>query len=73
MCKLTETDEAITGDALVAILQPDLKEMGVASLGHRLTILKGIYDLKKRQNVAIEPDHFIPLCTSLKSHSRSVY
>jgi protein STE50 len=55
-------EEEITGDALLSMLQSDLKEMGINSLGHRLTILKGVYDLKKKQNIPIEPDHFVPLC-----------
>ena len=56
------TEEAITGDALVALLHSDLKEMGIPSIGHRLTILKSVYDVKIKQNVPIEPDHYVPLC-----------
>ena len=59
-------DEAITGDALVALVHSDLKEMGINSIGHRLTILKGIYDVKVKQNVPIEPDHYLPLSKSLR-------
>jgi hypothetical protein len=55
-------DESITGDALVALLHSDLEDMGVASIGHRLKILKSVYDLKVKHNITIEPDHFIPLC-----------
>jgi len=36
--------------------------MGVTSLGHRLTILKGVYDIKIKQSVPIELDHYVPLC-----------
>lgn len=36
--------------------------MGIASLGHRLTILKGVYNEKISQQVPIEPDHYVPLC-----------
>ena len=56
-------DESITGDALVALLHSDLKEMGISSIGHRLTILKGVYDVKIKQNVGVEPEHYIPLCS----------
>jgi hypothetical protein len=55
------TDEAITGDALVALVHSDLKEMGINSIGHRLIILKGIYEVKVKQNVPIEADHYLPL------------
>jgi hypothetical protein len=64
-------DESITGDALVALLHGDLKDMGVSSIGHRLTILKSVYDLKVKHNIAIEADHFVPLCMlSIKLRSR---
>ena len=37
--------------------------MGIVSIGHRLTILKGIYDVKIKQDIPIDPDHWIPPCT----------
>ncbi len=46
--------------------------MGIASIGHRLIILKGVYDLKVRQNVPIEPEHYVPLCKSVTS-DRIIY
>lgn len=58
-------EEAITGDALMALLHSDLKEMGITSIGHRLTILKAVYDLKLKQHLPIEPDDYVPLCESL--------
>lgn len=39
--------------------------MGVASVGHRLTILKSVYDVKKAQDIPIESDHYVPLCMCL--------
>ncbi|KAF2396870.1 RA-domain-containing protein [Trichodelitschia bisporula] len=54
-------DESIAGDALVALVHSDLKEIGIQSIGHRLTILKGVYELKVKQNIPIEPEHYIPL------------
>ncbi|KAK7393923.1 Mitogen-activated protein kinase adapter protein MST50 [Neonectria punicea] len=51
----------IVGEALVALLHDDLKSMGIASVGHRLTILKGVYDVKKAQDVPMESDHYLPL------------
>lgn len=55
-------ENEIVGEALVALRQDELKEMGITSMGHRLTILKGIYDMKVQQDIAIESDHYIPLC-----------
>lgn len=36
--------------------------MAIISVGHRLTILKGVYDIKVKQEVAIDSDHYIPPC-----------
>lgn len=47
----------------MALLHDDLKSMGIASVGHRLTILKSVYDVKKAQDVPFESDHYLPLCT----------
>lgn len=46
----------------MALQHTDLKEMGIASVGHRLTILKSVYDIKIKQDVPIESDHYVPLC-----------
>jgi hypothetical protein len=56
-------ENEIVGEALVALQHDDLKSMGIASVGHRLTILKSVYDVKKAQDVPIESDHYLPLCT----------
>lgn len=34
--------------------------MGIASVGHRLTILKNVYDMKVNQDIPIEPDDYVP-------------
>ena len=57
-------DNDIVGEALVALLHDDLKAMGITSVGHRLTILKSVYDVKKAQDIPIESDHYVPLCMS---------
>ncbi len=56
------TDHGIVGEALIALKHDELKEMGIASVGHRLTILKQVYDLKVKQGIDMEPDDYIPLC-----------
>jgi hypothetical protein len=55
-------DEAITGLALVEMQHNDFKEMGIMSVGHRLTLLRGVYDIKIKQDIPLDPDHYIPLC-----------
>ena len=57
-------ENEIVGEALVALKHDELKEMAIVSVGHRLTILKGVYDVKVKQEVPIESDHYIPPCTS---------
>ncbi|KAH0544349.1 hypothetical protein FGG08_001490 [Glutinoglossum americanum] len=54
-------DNSIVGEALVALRHDELKEMGIISAGHRLTVLKNIYDVKIKQDIQIEPEHYIPL------------
>ena len=56
------TDNEIVGEALVALQHDELKQMGVTSVGHRLTILKNVYDIKIKQDIPIESDHYVPLC-----------
>lgn len=56
------TEHGIVGDALIALKHDELKEMGIASVGHRLTILKNVYDMKVRQDIPVEPDDYVPLC-----------
>ena len=61
MCDLRVENE-IVGEALVALRHEELKEMAVMSVGHRLTILKGVYDIKVKQEIPFNPDHYIPPC-----------
>jgi hypothetical protein len=62
VANLDSTEEDISGDVLAALQHAELKEMGVGSVGHRLTILKAVYEIKIKQNVPIEPDDYVPLC-----------
>lgn len=55
-------ENEIVGEALVALQHDDLKQMEITSVGHRLTILKAVYDLKIAQDIPIESDHYVPLC-----------
>lgn len=55
-------ENEIVGEALIALKHEELKEMSIVSVGHRLTILKGVYDIKVKQEIPIESDHYIPPC-----------
>ncbi|KAN0067375.1 hypothetical protein V8E54_014465 [Elaphomyces granulatus] len=54
-------ENEIVGEALVSLKHDELKEMGITSVGHRLTILKSVYETKVKQDIPIEADHYIPL------------
>ncbi|KAL3423061.1 protein kinase regulator ste50 [Phlyctema vagabunda] len=53
-------ENEIVGEALVALQHDDLKQMGVTSVGHRLTILKNVYDIKIKQDIPIERLDYVP-------------
>lgn len=57
-----DLENEIVGEALIALRHEELKEMSILSVGHRLTILKGVYDMKVKQEIPIESDHYIPPC-----------
>ncbi|EMC97873.1 hypothetical protein BAUCODRAFT_146481 [Baudoinia panamericana UAMH 10762] len=54
-------DEGVNGEALVALHHDELRELGVVSVGHRLTILKAVYESKIRSGVKIEEGDYVPL------------
>ncbi|KAL2826599.1 hypothetical protein BDW59DRAFT_144930 [Aspergillus cavernicola] len=54
-------ENGIVGEALIALRHDELKEMGIASVGHRLTILKSVYEMKVKQDIPLDADHYIPL------------
>lgn len=62
-------ENEIVGEALVALQHDDLKQMGIASVGHRLTILKSVYEVKKAQDVPVESDHYVPLTAENEAQS----
>jgi hypothetical protein len=58
----TFAEEGVNGEALIALHHDELRELGVNSIGHRLTILKAVYEQKRRSGVRIEEDDYVPLC-----------
>lgn len=58
-------ENEIIGEALIHLAQDDLAELGVTSIGHQLSILKAVYNIKIAQDVPIEPEHYVPICKSL--------
>jgi protein STE50 len=40
----------------------ELKDVGVATIGQRLAILKAVYQVKLAHNVPIDADHYVPPC-----------
>jgi protein STE50 len=57
-------EHGISGDVLIQLDPETLKDVGVASLGQRLAILKAVYHLKIANHIAIEPEHYVPPCKS---------
>ncbi|EJU03528.1 hypothetical protein DACRYDRAFT_114911 [Dacryopinax primogenitus] len=60
-------ENGITGDTLVLLNQDELKEIGISSVGHRLSILKAVYQIKVAQHIPIEPDQYVPPSESIAS------
>ncbi|EME85653.1 uncharacterized protein MYCFIDRAFT_130904 [Pseudocercospora fijiensis CIRAD86] len=54
-------EEGVNGEALIALNHDELKELGVTSVGHRLTILKAVYEQKMRAGVKIDEGDYVPL------------
>ncbi|MCJ1354729.1 MAG: Adaptor for signal transduction [Icmadophila ericetorum] len=64
-------ENEIVGEALIALKHDELKEMGITSVGHRLSILKGVYDVKYKQDIPVEPDHYIPPSADASLHDKT--
>lgn len=65
--KFVATENEIVGEALIALKHDELKEMGITSAGHRLTILKSVYETKMKQDIPIDPDHYVAPCELMES------
>jgi len=55
-------ENEIAGDVLVHLDHDALKDLDVTSVGHRLYLLKQIYNLKIAHGVKFEKDDYVPIC-----------
>ncbi|KAI0352334.1 hypothetical protein OH77DRAFT_1498014 [Trametes cingulata] len=62
----------ITGDVLCLLDPEALKDIGIATIGQRLAILKAVYNVKLAQNIPIEPEHYVPPSEVEERHEVSV-
>ncbi|KAI0704325.1 hypothetical protein BC835DRAFT_1262074 [Cytidiella melzeri] len=53
-------EHRVTGDVLCLMDADTLKEVGIATIGQRLAILKAVYQLKLAQQIPIDADHYVP-------------
>lgn len=54
------TEHGITGDVLCALDNESLVDLGMTSLGHRLSVLRAVYELKKEQGIEMGEDDWRP-------------
>ena len=62
-------ENEIAGDVLVHLDHDALKDLDVTSVGHRLYLLKQIYNLKIAHGIKFEKDDYVPICTFPHLHS----
>lgn len=55
----------IEGEALMLMDDDALRDVGIASIGHRVAIMDAIYQLKVHHNIPLEPGDWIAEGTSL--------
>lgn len=63
-------ENEIAGDVLVHLDHDALKDLEVTSVGHRLYLLKQIYNLKIAHGIKFEKDDYVPICKSFVSQAR---
>ena len=55
-------ENEIAGDVLVHLDHDALKDLDVTSVGHRLYLLKQIYNVKIAHGIKFEKDDYVPIC-----------
>jgi len=53
-------DQGITGDVLAVVDHLALQDLGMTSVGHRLNVLRGVWELKKEQGLELGEDEWRP-------------
>ncbi|KAH9815593.1 hypothetical protein DFH28DRAFT_1082389 [Melampsora americana] len=53
-------EHGVTGDVLIHLDNDLLKDMGVNSVGKRLTLLKAVYKLKLKEDIPIDEGQWVP-------------
>ncbi|KAL7423775.1 hypothetical protein Q5752_001359 [Cryptotrichosporon argae] len=53
-------EHGITGEVLAALDHEALQDLGITSLGHRLNILRAVYELKIEQGIEVSDDDWRP-------------
>ncbi|ORX34205.1 hypothetical protein BD324DRAFT_637089 [Kockovaella imperatae] len=61
-------EHGITGDVLAAMDHATLQDMGITSIGHRLNLLRAVWELKKEQGIDLGDDDWRP--QDVESHTR---
>lgn len=69
ICRYVE--HGITGDVLAAMDHASLLDLGMTSVGHRLNLLRAVWELKRHQGLPIAEDEWQPqgVYVSLGMHS----
>lgn len=65
------TENDIEGEALIHLDPDSLKEIGVGSVGHRLVILRAIYDIKVKWGIEVDEEDWRPDDSHQRSASTS--
>ncbi|KAK9448459.1 uncharacterized protein V1518DRAFT_395387 [Limtongia smithiae] len=66
----TFVENDITGEVLIHLSHEFLLDLDVQSVGHRLQILKAVYNLKIAQDLPIDPGEFVPLALAEQDAER---
>ncbi|TYJ55870.1 hypothetical protein B9479_003393 [Cryptococcus floricola] len=53
-------EQGITGDVLAALDLETLQDLGISSVGHRLALLRAVYELKEDQGIEIGEEEWRP-------------
>ncbi|KAG0644107.1 hypothetical protein HOY80DRAFT_915548 [Tuber brumale] len=64
-------DNEIDGQVLVRLDHEELRDIGVKSVGYRLTILKNVYNIKIAHGVPIDTGDYVPVSADVEDTEKS--